>query len=209
MGLSCWQPRKGYRYGVESYALAAFALEGLGGGAGRVLDIGSGSGIVSLLLASRGARVWAVERDSRWWGPCERSISESALGGGRIELIRGDARQVELPQVDLVVCNPPWFSPAAGPASPDDHKANARTAFHGGPAELVAVGLEHAPSVCVVVPVTTGLPVVKGAGLTRTARLGGLVLGEFRRGGEGHGDGGRGDSKPCVEVTVDAYGPFR
>ncbi|MSP55740.1 MAG: methyltransferase domain-containing protein, partial [Myxococcales bacterium] len=198
----------------ESYALAAFALGGLDGGldgglehgGGKsgvrrwaVLDVGSGSGIVSLLLASRGARVWAVERDARWWGPCERSIGESTLGSGRIELIRGDAREVELPQVDVVVCNPPWFAPDAGPASPDDHKANARTAFHGGAAELVAVGLKHAPIVCVVVPVSTGLPVVHGAKLTRTGRLGGLVLGAFTLGA---GTG-------CVEVTVDAYGPFR
>ena len=50
-GLVCWQPKVGYRYGVEAYALASFAV-GPGVGEGMTaLDLGAGSGIVALANA--------------------------------------------------------------------------------------------------------------------------------------------------------------
>ena len=195
-GLVCWQPAKGYRYGVEAYALASFALvalEHLKGDVGGIttLDLGAGSGIVGLLLASRGVQVTAVERDERWAAALRRSIRESGLD---IPVIMGDARGLALPAVDLVVSNPPWFDASRGPVSPDDHKAHARSTLYGGPAEFVVAGLRAAPRVCIVVPASTGLPSVPGAWLRRRATVGGLNLGEFS---EREG--------PTEEVTLDPY----
>ncbi len=191
-GLVCYQPRRGYRYGVEAYALAAFALDPL---PVRALDLGTGSGIVALLMASRGVAVTGIERDERWAEGWERSVAESGL---TLRLLRGDVRNLPLPSVDVAVANPPWFDPAAGPRSPDDHKANARTALAGGPAEFVAAGLRCAPRVCVVVPASVGLPNVPDAGLRRRARVGGLLLGEYVVG-----------PSICEEVAVDPYARFR
>lgn len=192
-GLVCYQPRRGYRYGVESYALASFAL---GGGPTRTaVDLGAGSGIVSLLLAHVGVAVLAVERDARWKGWLERSIAES---GADVRVCWGDARAVPLPSVDVVVANPPWYDPAAGPISPDDHKAHARSALHGDARAFAEAGLRAAPRVCLVLPASVGLPDVPAAFYARRARVGGLVLGELRAG----------EGTP-TDVEVDPYAPFR
>lgn len=143
-GLVVWQPRRGYRYGVEVYALAAFAL---GGGPARTaLDLGAGSGVVGLLLASRGLAVRAVERQPAWVALARRSAAESGVD---LRVEEGDVRTWAGPPADLVVTNPPWF-PANEPVSPDPWKAASRSMLNGGVADFVAAGLRHAPRVCVV-----------------------------------------------------------
>ena len=62
-GVVVWQPRRGYRYGVEVYALAHFALNEP---IATAIDLGCGSGVVGLLLASQGVRVRAFDREPRW-----------------------------------------------------------------------------------------------------------------------------------------------
>ncbi len=179
-GIVCFQPRRGYRYGVEAYALATFCLDGApAGGFRTAIDLGAGSGIVALLLASQGLRVIAVERDERWRGVLEASVQASAA---EVDMVWGDVRTVTLPRVDVVVCNPPWYSAGRGSVSPDGHKAAARSTLHGAPEDFVAAGLRCGPAVCVVLPKTVGLPEVAGAHLARSAAYGGLVLGEYRQG---------------------------
>jgi len=192
-GFVCYQPRKGYRFGVEAYALATFALDGAP--AKTAVDLGTGSGIVALLLASQGLDVVAVERDERWRPGLERSVAENPAG---VSVLWGDVRSLSLPAVDLVVSNPPWFDLRSGPVSPNDHKAHGRNTFFGGPADFVVAGLTASTRVCLVVPATTGLPEVPGTFLARRSRYGGLCLGEFKA--------GAGDS---VDVTIDPYGRFR
>lgn len=143
-GVVVWQPERGYRYGVEVYALATLALQGPHA---TVLDLGAGSGVVGLLLAARGARVVAVERETEWVAAMRRSAAESTVG---IDIVEGDVREFRGERVDVVVANPPWFDPAAGPVAPDRLRAAARTAFNGGLAEFLAAGLRHADRVCAV-----------------------------------------------------------
>jgi tRNA1(Val) A37 N6-methylase TrmN6 len=175
-GLVCWQPRPGYRYGVEAYALASFALRG-GSEATTAVDLGTGSGIVALLLASRGLRVTAVERDTRWRVALCRSVTESVV---QVDVVWGDAREVDVPAVDVAVANPPWYDPARGSVAPDDRKAHARSTLHGTPADFVRAGLRSAPRACIVLPASVGLPDVAGACLRARSTVGGLVLGEYR-----------------------------
>jgi len=84
---------------------------------GVAFDIGTGTGVLSALLAKRGvARVIAAERDAR----------AVACARDNIALLKLDA-QVEVQQVDLypngcaalIVCNPPWIP--ARPVSPLEH----------------------------------------------------------------------------------------
>ncbi len=149
-GVCVWQPRKGHRFGQEVYLLAHFALEG--GATRTAVDLGAGSGILALLLASQGVDVVAVERDPRWWPLLEEAIRVSAVSG-RVRLHRGDVRDAnlaeEVGEAGLVVTNPPYFPPA-GTVSPDSWRASARSMLHGDTRTFVEAGLRLAPRVCMV-----------------------------------------------------------
>ncbi len=77
----------------------------------KVLELGCGTGAISMLLESRGAaKVTAVDCNSRVTGLLRRSIADNALND--IDVIDGDIRNYkELFQpesMDLVVANPPY-----------------------------------------------------------------------------------------------------
>lgn len=175
-GLVVWQPRRGYRYGVEVYLLADFALRG---GGGRVVDLGCGSGVVGLLMAAAGCPTTLVDRDPRWLSVARRNVSESAVEGAVVD---ADVRALE-GAWDLAVSNPPWFEPDE-PIPPDPWKAVSRAMLHGRVADFVAAGLRVAPRVCVVTRVERRAELAHPDGhVARLARHGDkLLLAELRRG---------------------------
>lgn len=73
-----------------------------------VVDLGAGTGALTMPLADSGARVWAVERDPVW---AER-LATTAVGAGfgdRIRVIRSDLRRLRFPREPFrVVANPPF-----------------------------------------------------------------------------------------------------
>lgn len=188
-GVAVYQPRRGYRWGVEVYALVGFAL-GIGAPSPvpfpvRVLELGAGSGIVSLLLASQGCRVRGWERDAEWVALARRSLRRSPSARGRVRFSVRDVRSPGGAAVDLVVTNPPWFDPLAGPLSSDGRTASARAMLHGTVDEFVAIGLSAAPRLCLVTRVERLAALRLGqAYVARRASLpgGGVGLVELRRG---------------------------
>lgn len=196
-GLAVLQPRRGYRFGVEVYALAHFALLAP---ARRAIDLGAGSGIIGLLLARAGLEVEAVERDPAWTGLAKLNakLSRQTVRVHRFTLRPGTAPGLR--PADLVVTNPPWFDPAAGPVSPDRRKAVARTMSIGTVADFVDAGLRLAPRVCVVTRVEREPMLSRpGAHVARRAPLGTkLLLAEVRR-GEGN----------CREEVIDLDAAYR
>lgn len=92
----------------------------------RILDIGTGTGIIALMLAQRfpAANVTAVEINS---AACEQAADNFAASPfyDRLTLTRcavQDFRPHE--QYDLIVCNPPWFQKSFKP--PDAARSLAR-----------------------------------------------------------------------------------
>ena len=69
-----------------------------------VLEVGAGIGNLTLLLAARGGRVIAVERDRR----LIKVLGERSRGYSNVELLCGDALQIELPKFNKVVANLPY-----------------------------------------------------------------------------------------------------
>lgn len=73
-----------------------------------VVDLGAGSGALTLPIANSGARVWAVERDPIWADRLATGALEERLDD-RIRVIRADLRQLRFPKEPFrIVANPPF-----------------------------------------------------------------------------------------------------
>lgn len=135
-----WQPAEGYRYSMDALLLAAFVRDGRTGRKQekyvRVLDIGTGSGIITLLLAKRFEEYeyHAVEIQE---GLYEIAGENFRMNGIRAELHHGS--YMDLPgqdRFDLIVSNPPFFKDSQISKNPS--VAIARHELHATMESLVA-----------------------------------------------------------------------
>ena len=108
-GLSLWQGRETFNYTSDSVLLASFAYLAQGA---SVLELGAGTGAISLLLSARGARcVTGVELSPALAALFAASIEYNGLEE-RIRAIQADIRNlapyIPAGTLDLVVANPPY-----------------------------------------------------------------------------------------------------
>lgn len=116
--LVCYQHKKGYRFSIDSVLVSHFVDVRKND---RILDLGTGSGIISLILLYR-------------WKNKVREVSGIELQGALAELaeknyhannfdhqgkiLHGDIKNIrELikpESYDKVACNPPFYTPASG-----------------------------------------------------------------------------------------------
>lgn len=70
-----------------------------------VVDVGSGTGIMSLIAADAGAsKIYAIEADEELYKTLEKNLHANGYGE-KIVFIKGDASKVQLPEkVDVVIC---------------------------------------------------------------------------------------------------------
>jgi len=121
--LSVFQKKKGYRYSVDSYLLAAFVEEEPGT---DVLDIGSGSGVVSLLLASvKNLRMTGIEIQQDLAEMSLRSVEKSGLCD-RIFIKCCNVKNYTDRRFDAILTNPPFRPKNTGRINPHSEKAIAR-----------------------------------------------------------------------------------
>jgi tRNA1Val (adenine37-N6)-methyltransferase len=126
--LKILQKKKGYRYTIDSILLAHFVElheeE-------RLLELGAGSGVISLFLAFRNPsiRITGIEIQEALAGMAGRSIALNGLEG-RVEIFHGDARNAgdhaEARSFDVAVFNPPYRKMGSGRVNPREEKALAR-----------------------------------------------------------------------------------
>ncbi len=127
--LAVRQPRRGYRFSVDSVLLADFAVPLCGASA---LDLGTGSGIVLLLLARLCpalARGVGVELQPELFECARANIEANGLSGRLAAVLgdfRGEIRGAPAGSFDLVVSNPPYRPVGEGRRNPDPQKEVAR-----------------------------------------------------------------------------------
>lgn len=73
-----------------------------------VVDLGAGSGALTLACAAAGADVIAVERDDRWCAHLRDRVHNAGLSDN-VRVVQGDLRTVDLPRGQWrVIANPPF-----------------------------------------------------------------------------------------------------
>lgn len=120
------QSQRGYRFSVDALLLAEFVSikdEDL------VIDLGAGSGIISLFLATKRkvGFIVGIELQKELASQAQRNVALNELER-KIAIIQGDLRHLPLARgfADVVVCNPPYRQQRSGRISPDESKAIAR-----------------------------------------------------------------------------------
>ncbi len=117
------QEKSAFKVGTDAVLLGAAAgVEGVK----RILDIGTGTGVIAIMLAQRcNAEIVAIEPDYE-------SFTEATVNAGkckwkeRIEVVNSDLQSYfpEDKLFDLIVSNPPYFNDSL--KSPDPRKSAAR-----------------------------------------------------------------------------------
>ena len=136
--LRCLQPRQGYRFSVDAVLLAHLLVPEP---EARILDLGAGCGIVSLILSHRfpTASLVALEMQPRLAEIIRRNVASNTLAS-RITVIEGDCRRIAtlLPQgsCDWVAANPPYYPTGSGRHYPETERARARHEILGGIGEM-------------------------------------------------------------------------
>ena len=128
-GLKLIQSSEGFRYGVDAVVLADFAAT-LSSGGRRVFDLGTGSGVIPLILSHKMPKsvITGVELQRDSAERAERNVALNGLGN-RIKIINSDIKDLKRgyrAAADIVVSNPPYMERGSGLIGVDDAKAAAR-----------------------------------------------------------------------------------
>ncbi|HOQ06333.1 MAG TPA: tRNA1(Val) (adenine(37)-N6)-methyltransferase [Clostridiales bacterium] len=127
-GLRLIQKTDGFCFGIDAVLLAYFAHVPKNG---AVIDLGTGTGIIAVLVAAKKepARVVGLEIQDDMAEMASRSVALNGLQD-KISIVRGDIRDaVQLfgpSSFDAVVTNPPYMEKGAGLLNPEDTKAISR-----------------------------------------------------------------------------------
>ena len=122
------QAKKGNRFSLDAVLLAHFVS---GQKAKKLLDIGSGNGVLPLLLSffMPKAEIYGIEIQPQLAERAQRNIAFNRLAS-RINIYQGDIRdqehEVYQNEYDLMVCNPPFFKVGEGVISPNPELAISR-----------------------------------------------------------------------------------
>lgn len=126
--IKLFQAKNGYRFSVDALLLENFIsaprLE-------KGLELGAGSGIISILLAKRlkDARITAVEIQESFARRAERNVRLNRLSG-RVRVLAMDMKELRgvfpANEFHFVFSNPPFRRPGTGRMSRDEERAIAR-----------------------------------------------------------------------------------
>lgn len=146
--------RCAHKVGTDGVLLGAWAdVEG----AHRILDIGTGSGVIALMLAQRSASYTHIDAIDISWEDCEQA-KENVIASPwpqKINIKNQALQNFDSALYDLIVSNPPFFIDSAKP--PDEERTRARHTESLPPHELLIHAqrlLNPQGKLCLILPVT-------------------------------------------------------
>ncbi len=137
------QRKAGHRLTGDTVTLAEFVIPALTEN-DSVIDLGTGTGAIPLLLAWKSAVrfITGVEIDAATAGTAVKNVSANGLED-RIEIINRDFRELKglFPEgaFSVVVSNPPYMKSGTGRVSPKKERAGARAELYGGLSDLIEI----------------------------------------------------------------------
>jgi tRNA1Val (adenine37-N6)-methyltransferase len=141
-----FQPRAGYRFSVDSILLARFVSVRRGD---RVLELGAGSGVISLAIAAlhRPREIVAIEIQPEMVAMIDRGAQLNGVHS--IQAIEADLRKIKHAKVpahhfDLVVANPPYRKHNSGRESPNEKRRAARSETASTLEDFIKAAARHA-----------------------------------------------------------------
>ncbi len=123
-----YQKKKGYRFSIDAVLLADYVgrLKGR-----RVIDLGTGCGVVPLMIAKNDPerKIVGVEIQDTLYDLARRNVTVNGFEE-RIEIIKQDFRSIKgiypHESFDIVSANPPYIKADSGRINPHEEKAIAR-----------------------------------------------------------------------------------
>jgi tRNA1Val (adenine37-N6)-methyltransferase len=156
-GLFVYQKIKGVRFGADTILLTNFAAQKT---FRRALDIGCGSGVISLLLADKykNAKFDAIEIQREYAEMAIRSVKLNNMDN-RISIVNCDANDAKEylrgKQYDLITCNPPYFIGSGVLQAETEAARIARSSDTLTPISIAKIAsgfLQTAGRLCIVMP---------------------------------------------------------
>lgn len=159
-----YHDRCAMKVGIDGVLLGAWAnIEN----SKRILDIGTGTGLISLMLAQRSnALIDAIDIDSDAISQANENINKSPWSN-RIQVYESSLQEFAKtcnPHYDLIVSNPPYFINST--KTPTENRTLARhtdTLTHEELIENSRLLISPEGRICIILPVSEGLQCVEYA----------------------------------------------
>lgn len=143
-GLKLIQSSEGFRFGIDAVLLADFAAA-ICPGAGSIVDLGTGNGVIPLILSHKteAGTITGIDLQAKAIELAGRSCDLNGLGE-RIRFIQCDVAELQKERPDLrgtadaVVSNPPYIARGAGITNAGDSKFLSRQETTAGIEEFTA-----------------------------------------------------------------------
>jgi len=164
--LALIQNKRGYRFSLDAVLLALFVKIRDGE---RIIDLGTGNGVIPLILASlySSVSVVGIEVQEAMVQRALRSVAWNELRRS-VEIIQGDVCSIgELfspRSFDIVVCNLPYRGFTSGRMNPDPERRVARHEVKGSLRDFLRAAfylLRHKGRIALIYPATRALDLLQ------------------------------------------------